>query len=323
MNTVSARCPGDLAAVCCLFNPCGYRSRSANYRRFRAGVNRAGLPLLTVELAFGRVPFELQPEPSVMQLRGGDVMWQKERLLQIGAERLVAEGWRKILFLDADVLFDSDDWPARVSTALERHPLVQCFSEATLSFDDLAIRKAGGVLAFDETGVCKGTSKGLAWAMRAEVVERAGLYTHCVVGAGDSALFYAAIGKFETGGVWRAIAADHPFLRYPGERMAADYQAWADRLHAAMEASPGCITGGVRTLAHGTFPTRQYYERHRLLAQFDPAVEISAQQDGALSWTGHGRWRAASVAAYFRGRAEDGTPLDAAEAVAARGWAAA
>ena len=233
-------------------------------------------------------------------------MWQKERLLQIGAERLVGEGWRKILFLDADVLFESDDWPARVSHALDRYPLVQCFSEAVQAYDDRAVRKAGGVMAFLETGNREGTSKGLAWAMRAAVIERAGLYPHCIVGAGDSALFLAAIGTSAHGHAWRTLAERHPFLKCSGAKMVADYRAWAYRLQAAMDGPPGYLPGRVRSLAHGAYPHRQYYERHHLLAGFDPVAEVSTARGGALSWSPRGRARAMAVASYFRRRAEDG-----------------
>jgi hypothetical protein len=297
--------PRDIAAVCCLFNPCGYRSRLGNYHRFRAGIAASKIPLLTVELAFDEAPFELMSHADVLHLRGGDVMWQKEQLLQIGAERLLAQGYRKIAFLDADILFDSTDWPTAVSRALDRYSVVQCFSDALQFFANGANPMPAGITAFIQTGIRAGTAKGLAWAMRSEVIEAVGLYPHCVVGSGDSALFIAVAGMLRGGRAWREFALDHPFLRYTSAELAADYHAWGERLQAAMQGAPGFVSGRVVALAHGSLLKRRYHERHRLLAGFDPAAELSEGVCGALRWTRRGRTRAAAVAAYFRGRNED------------------
>jgi hypothetical protein len=102
----------DLAAVTCHFNPCHYRSRLRNYWSFRRAFAYSDVPLLTVELAFGEEPFELPAARDVLHVRGGDVLWQKERLLQIGAERLVDQGCEGIALLDADIVFETDDWAA-------------------------------------------------------------------------------------------------------------------------------------------------------------------------------------------------------------------
>ena len=77
----------ELAAVCCHFNPCGYRKRIRNFHRFYDRARLAGIPLLVVELAFGDRPFELSGVPGVHRIRGGAILWQKERLLQEGIDR--------------------------------------------------------------------------------------------------------------------------------------------------------------------------------------------------------------------------------------------
>jgi hypothetical protein len=75
---------------------------------------------VVVELAFGDAPFELRPEDGdrVIQLRASAVLWQKERLLSIAREHLPPE-CDKVVWLDADVLFENDGWVARTSELLE------------------------------------------------------------------------------------------------------------------------------------------------------------------------------------------------------------
>ena len=43
------------------FNPAGYRSKRRNYDVFRERIDAAGIPLVTVECAFGNRPFDLPP----------------------------------------------------------------------------------------------------------------------------------------------------------------------------------------------------------------------------------------------------------------------
>ena len=113
-----------LWAITSYFNPAGYRRRLETYRQFR---ERLAVPLATVELSFtGR--FELGPgdADALLQIHGGDVMWQKERLLNL-ALRLLPESCDQIAWLDCDVVFTNGDWPAQVRGALDDVPLVHPF----------------------------------------------------------------------------------------------------------------------------------------------------------------------------------------------------
>src|SRR5262245_2641530 len=96
------RTTSDLWAITCYFNSSGYKSRLENYRRFR---QRLTVPLVTVELSFGS-EFVLKPNDAdiLIQLIGGDVLWQKERLLNL-ALGSVPEACDKIAWLDCDVFF--------------------------------------------------------------------------------------------------------------------------------------------------------------------------------------------------------------------------
>ena len=116
----------SLWAITSYFNPVGYRRRLANYRVFR---ERLTVPLVAVELAYGPA-FELRERDAdiLVQLRGGDVMWQKERLLNVALAALPST-CRKVTWLDCDVIFEADDWPERVNRLLDSFKLVQPFRQ--------------------------------------------------------------------------------------------------------------------------------------------------------------------------------------------------
>jgi len=79
----------ELWAITCYFNPVRYERRLANYRRFREHLS---VPLLTVELCYdGRFDLDDGAADVMLQLPGTDVMWQKERLLNVAVAALPPE----------------------------------------------------------------------------------------------------------------------------------------------------------------------------------------------------------------------------------------
>src|SRR5262249_57573476 len=70
-----------LWAISCYFNPCRYRRRLANYQGCR---RRLTAPLVCVELSFdGRFELGADDADVLIKVKGGAVLWQKERLLNI------------------------------------------------------------------------------------------------------------------------------------------------------------------------------------------------------------------------------------------------
>ena len=125
MSSLRQDPPSDLWAITTYFNPCGYRSRYENYQTFRKHLK---VPLLTVELAYGDA-FELADTDAtkLIQLRSDQVMWQKERLVNLALPALPPD-CKKVAWLDCDIIFERDDWAHVSSEALEDSVLVQLFS---------------------------------------------------------------------------------------------------------------------------------------------------------------------------------------------------
>ncbi|NCC31518.1 MAG: hypothetical protein EOM24_05755, partial [Chloroflexia bacterium] len=117
----------DLWVITTYYNPVGYITRRENYQRFAQPLNDAGINLVTVECAFGDEPFELAPSPSVIQVRGRDVMWMKERLINLAIEHLPPHV-TKVAWIDADVLFTNPAWAQETSALLDQWPIVQPFA---------------------------------------------------------------------------------------------------------------------------------------------------------------------------------------------------
>ena len=113
-----------LWAITSFFNPAGFNSRLANYRVFR---ERLGIPLLTVEMTFdGNFALNSDDCDILLQLRGEDVMWQKECLLNLAVNRLPAE-CDLVAWIDCDVVFEAPDWDVALTEALDQYALVHLF----------------------------------------------------------------------------------------------------------------------------------------------------------------------------------------------------
>lgn len=307
---------GDLAAVCCFFDPVGSRARLRNFEVFHRHILASGVPLLVVELAFGDQPFRLEGIDDRLPLRGGDVMWQKERLLNLGIARLLAQGWRKIAWLDADVVFESPDWAERASRALDAAPLCQPFTHAHLRW---YLRDPGAYMrgAAYQKAVARGPASefhhtGLAWAARAELLAEAPLYDAGILGSGDVLIY----------------AASHPEPRPPG--LARLYEEMASQLPPAMREHydrwardfgrrvAGCVSfadGCVQTLYHGPLLRRRYAARSAILRRhdFSPTTDLALDAAGLWRWASDKPGLHRDVAEYFASRAEDdGVPAPSA-----------
>ena len=254
MNSRDVPCSrgGDhLWAVTAYFNPMRYRRKRFNYQLFRECL---GVPLVAVELAYG-ADFELAEADAeiLVKLRGRDVLWQKERLLNIALQALPSS-CRKVAWVDCDVIFENNDWPQRTSMLLDAFTMVQPFSHVHWMppdwesgrelLPDGQLRAVPLLIAAGmPVGTCLGTpasqsqcSCGYAWAANRALLEKNKLYDACIVGGGDSAMVRAAYGRFEDALRLQALNRDH-------------YLNWAIPFHDASLRGAGEMSSRTATVA--------------------------------------------------------------------------
>ncbi|MCB1502612.1 MAG: hypothetical protein KDK07_23025 [Bauldia sp.] len=306
--------PPDLWAITAYFNPVGFHRRLANYRAFRRHLQ---LPLATVELSFdGR--FELDPDDAdiLVRVNGGDLMWQKERLLNLALAALPAR-CTKVAWLDCDLIFESPAWGRLTSDALDRMPLLQPFAQVLrtppdwspgmpLAAETQALRAIGALVEGGMTrdaclrGIAEtiGAAHGMAWAARRSLLETHGFYDANIIGGGDSALLRAAFGYI-------GLLVERQKMNAPRER---HYRAWAEPFHDAVRGQVGHVPGTVYHLWHGDPLLRQYVTRFDRFAacDYDPYHDVAVAPTGAWRWNSDKRDMHAFIRDYFHSRREDG-----------------
>jgi hypothetical protein len=297
-------------AITSYYNPARFKRRLSNYRIFRANL---GVPLATVELSFDG-HFELTHDDAdiLIQISGGAILWQKERLLNV-AIKSVPENAKDIAWLDCDVIFERTDWMREAELKLSKANIVQLYSDvidlgpegsqSNIKCQGLSPTGHGivSVGLRQSTGATSNEIRfslpGLAWAARRGILEEHGFYDAMIVGSGDTSMFHAMYGQFE-----------HEFKRrhLNGVRQ-EHYLKWARPYHRTVGEKVGYVPGRIYHLWHGKIINRDYRGRTRSLAgfDFDPDIDLRIGANGAWQWARPRPDLEDFLRRYFYSRAED------------------
>jgi hypothetical protein len=308
--------PDELWAITSYFNPMRYQRRLSNFRTFRAHLN---VPLVAVELAYDS-DFELQDGDAdiLIRLHGGAVLWQKERLLNVGLRALPRE-CSKVAWLDCDIVFASPDWSKSAETLLDRYPVIQPFRNVHyLGPNWVSGADVEGHVDFTQPsstscigpdspaamilGRRHGSRKlsyapGLAWAARREILDRHSFYDLAIIGGGDRAMACAMHRCFEE------LAQLH-FMNEAQRRM---YLAWAEPFYGTVRAQTSFLDTDIFHLWHGDYPLRGTRHRFEGLQRFhfDPYKDIALEDNGAWRWNSEKHEMHEFFRAYFASRRDD------------------
>ena len=301
-------------AITSYFNPLRYKRRLLNYRVFRS---RLRIPLVAVELSFdGQFELAKNDADILIQLSGGAVLWQKERLLNI-ALKSVPPDVENVAFLDCDIVFERKDWAEDAEARLnERNNIIQLFYEALYlkkesppsspcvidaEFSAPGIIQTGDRSLLNKGAVIRGEKRllyqpGLAWAVKRAILDERLLYDAAIAGGADTLLVASIYGDFEP------IAARHLF----NPRRRQHYFQWAIPFNKSVAGRVGALPGAIFHLWHGDLKDRNYYDRYKLLENFDPYSDIKIASNGAWQWTNPNTEFDGQLKATFANRREDG-----------------
>lgn len=302
----------DFWAIASYFNPAGYHRRAENFRRFREVLDG---PLIVAEWSgSGRFEVTADDRTTVVRLSQGDVMWQKEALLNVALDHLPSTA-RYVAWLDCDILFEDRDWREQARRALDKSPIAQLFTDLhDLSPDgglrpdapagiSLAALHAEGVGPYARPGPAHapGTRRiayGFAWAARAQLLRRHRLYDAVVTGGGDRSIACAALGEWEQTALHQKLTPART----------AHYVEWAKPFFQDIRGDVGVLPGRLFHLWHGEIANRGYGERHDRFAElmFDPSRDLVRDGGGLWKWAGQRPHLRQYMADYFAARREDG-----------------
>ena len=292
-----------LWVVTAIFNPCRYRSRIDLYRRFEKYVRDSGAGLLTVELAFGERPFEVtEPgDPLDLQLRTRDELWHKEKLLNLGIQRLPAD-WKYVAWIDADVIFARPDWVKETVHLLQHYPVIQMFSQAAdlgPNYEQLHLH-TGCIYAHDCGLDCRSGNyskyhPGYAWAARRDAIDgMGGFFDVSILGSADRFMALSMLGQKAT-----APGISPSFNRH--------MDSWRRRCQRVIRGNVGHMPGLLLHYWHGKKVDRRYKDRWKILVEhsYCPDSDLQLDSQGLYTLTDRCPGLRYDMRQYFRARNED------------------
>jgi len=294
-------------------DPPGTKRRLQTYRRFR---ERLQVPLVTVEHApDGNFDLQEGDAEVLIQRSGGAMLWQKERLLNLGLEHLPA-ACDSVVWIDCDMVFERDNWPQALGEALQETPVVQPFRTIRLLRDgefpetteeaperedwrSFGYCFAAGLVppeAFQSSTVGPDLriAGGFVWAARRELLDRHGLYDAMILGGGDKGIVCAACGHADA----------FPASRDMSPEQARHYLDWARPFEREVAGRVGDVPGRVFHLWHGDLRNRRYRGRYEDFARlgFAPGEHLRLTEEGVWDWSGEPAEVRRRVKEYFDAR---------------------
>lgn len=307
------RFAANLWVITAYYNPIGYQTRRKNYEIFSQIMRQSGIPLLTVECAFGDQKFDLPESNDVIHIRSDSMIWQKERLLNLAISWLPLS-CKYVAWLDCDLIFTNLNWAQETIVLLENHPLLQVFETCNrLDQDNLQTETGdicqsfGKIIQDNRSALNTGHfidhgHTGYGWAVRKNILDKHGLYECAIAGSADHYMAHAALGDLESECVKRMM------LYNP--RLISHFQEWGQLFYKSVQKKVGVVSGEVLHLWHGDMENRKYYLRHLELAEhgFNPYTDLIAVPGKPLQLKsdptkpGLKKW----FQSYFASRQEDG-----------------
>jgi hypothetical protein len=328
----------DFWAITSYYNLTESARRLRNYRCFK---RRLSEPLLTVEWhPDSRFQLNDNDADIVLRVGGGDLMWQKERLLSLAVAAL-PDTVKYVAWLDCDVLFENRDWADESRELLKRNRVVQLFGETVRLTEDESLRlidirdpeldgsasyrmptKESFLAAFgrlkddivhidlnrrfqphamNSIDAIPPPAGGLAWAAQSSFLREAGFYERCIVGGGDTQFCYGITG------LGSQLIDTFQALGWAYYADCQTYRDWAARATAACSGRLGCVGGRLLHLFHGSSANRQYHARKDGLVPFalDLDRDIVAEDGQPWSWRRDRDRLNAYFLSYMRARKED------------------
>ena len=311
------RTQSPIWAITSYYNPFRGARRYANYQVFRKNL---AIPLVTVEWS-PEGDFQLAGDDAdvLVQVAGGDLMWQKECLLNIALDH-VPRASPYVAWIDCDLVFDDPRWPEKTLALLATHQVVQLYEEIrylpecdaaqlddTASLQGVATPSMKGIVSvikagmpFYADGQRPGEPGGIAgnpggaYAAHVEWLRHVRFYDAGIVGGADRILIASLIDRLEESFASRSLAPAH--MRHLRE--------WVDRAQTFLPMQCAFLAGSVYHLYHGQMSNRKYRLRHAILTEcdFDPRVHVSKTAQGVWQWTDEADTLKARVFEYLRSR---------------------
>jgi hypothetical protein len=247
------------------------------------------IPNFTLELVYNNRTPEL---PNAFHVSSNSFMFHKENLYRI-LETKIPKKYKKLAFLDCDLLFQDPTWYEKTSKLLDDYDVVQPFETAywlDLTYSSATLQRDSIVKLHSPQWNFE-YHPGFAWCMRRDWYIQTGFFDYAISGSGDT-LSSAA---------WLRKVFPKNFQSLP-KSIESEYTTFKKQKSPRITYLKGYT---VHHLYHGSRVNRNYSERHKMInVQTDIHKLIVKNKDGVFEWKNPSEWNILFLK-YFKGRNDD------------------
>jgi GR25 family glycosyltransferase involved in LPS biosynthesis len=292
-----------LAVITTFFNPNNYVNLKYNYLTFSKKIKEK-CDLFTIELSYDN-NFFIEDE-NVVRIKGNEtnILWQKERLLNILLEKVPQE-YTNIAWVDCDIIFENENWVNDVNQKLQEYKILQLFEKAkrlnkdgNIGLVSKSIVKVSSDLNRIEDSLSTGIT-GFAWAGRREVLEKINFLDTQIIGGADALMYYSFVNKKNT--------ITHKKMNPEWIKV---YKEWHKKSLTEVNHSINFISGDIIHLYHGEQKNRNYNNRYEILNKegFNPEIDLILDKNNL--WKFKNVMLSQKMSEYFESRDEDDNIID-------------
>jgi hypothetical protein len=256
----------DMAICFVYFNSMKSKRLLMNYFYTIEKLKHAKIPYYTLELCL-HANHEIA---DAIHYKSTHAMFHKEQLCHI-LEKHVSWWYSKVLFLDADILFEDPNWYTNVSNKLNLFQVVHPFESCKwldLSYKNTVCERRSVVTQKNEKKYDSTYHPGFAWAFQRRWFHKNGFFRYAITGSGDTLSAAAWLNQdLGTYNVQEALRPAYNDYIKKIERPLIDY-----------------IPGTVWHLYHGERKNRKYVDRHKILEGTDIRNDLKKSFWGIFSF---------------------------------------
>ncbi len=279
----------EAVVISCFYNPQKNEYRQKAFDVFYQSIAHLNYRILECVIGDDAPQLSHYKDKNINLVRAEELLWHKETLLN----KIIAElppNYKYVFWLDADIVFDNDEWLIDGVAALQNCNIIQPFeyavhlnqNEKKPSFDYKMMQKKPlpEMLAYKMwRSFCSNANTphfhsenyhehghvGFAWAARREILEKAPLYEKALIGGADHIMAHGA--------------ANQPFHACIAKTFTDDLenvQQYMQYLGKIVNGQIGFCKGSLFHIWHGDIAKRQYFER---IKNFTPMAKNIYRRD--------------------------------------------
>lgn len=255
----------DMAICLIIFNPTKSKKIIKNY--FTMKEKLKDLPIFTLELVYEGNKPEIS---DAFHIYGKSVMFHKENLCRI-LETLIPSKFKKLAFLDADIIFNDDKWYDKTSKILDSFDVVQVFDKCHwLDTQGQINLTRESVLHMNSKVYDSKYHPGFGWGFRREWYNKIGFFDYALSGSGDSLSVIKWMNK--------SLPNNYKSLPKSIKKEFDNFCLDLPRITYLKDVE-------IKHLYHGSRKNRQYVDRHEML-NLDKDIKdlLNISNDGLFEW---------------------------------------